>query len=154
MGVTEKKRDEIYYKAALRIIRVSEYIKGKRRRELSKLNVSLVRGAIIRHIVRLGKKATLSELSRRVIKEPHGISMLVSRMEKEGLVRRIRDLHRKNLVRVELTKKGRELHELVAIDTVTVPVISCLTVEEVKELVIILDKIIEYEKQYPVLSPH
>ena len=72
----EKTSDEKYFRAALLLIRVSELIKKKRQHELSKIGVSLVRAAVLRHTKRLDKKATLSEISRSVLKSPHGTSML------------------------------------------------------------------------------
>ena len=141
----EKTSDEKYFRAALLLIRVSELIKKKRQHELSKIGVSLVRAAVLRHTKRLDKKATLSEISRSVLKSPHGTSMLVTRMEKEGLVKRVKDLAKKNLVRVELTEKGMELHELVAKDTVTVPTMSFLSNEEINKLIMLLGKIIQHD---------
>jgi DNA-binding MarR family transcriptional regulator len=41
-------------------------------------------------------------------KQPHTISALVKRMEVQGLVSTKKDMERKNLVRVSLTKKGEK----------------------------------------------
>jgi len=38
------------------------------------------------------------------------VSGLLNRMEKQGLVRRVKDLKRKNLVRVLITEKGKEAY--------------------------------------------
>jgi DNA-binding MarR family transcriptional regulator len=51
---------------------------------------------------------TPSVLARQLHREPHTVSGLVSRMEKRGLVKKEKNLGRRNLVRVTLTKKGEE----------------------------------------------
>ena len=82
-----------------------------RQKELYQRGTSLRYTAIMHAILRLGMNATPIEIARQASRERHSISEQISRMEKEGLVRKIRDLKRKNLVRVELTEKGYELFQ-------------------------------------------
>ncbi|MFC1945473.1 MarR family winged helix-turn-helix transcriptional regulator [Chloroflexota bacterium] len=78
-----------------------------RDRELSPYGLSSVRAAAI-NIVRLFKgKASPAEISRELLREDHTISYLLNSLEKEGFVKKTKDLKRKNMVRVALTKKGR-----------------------------------------------
>ena len=63
---------------------------------------------IVKAIEATGGKATPSEISRWLVLEPHTISTLLVRMEKGGLIRKTRDLERKNLVRVSVTDKGED----------------------------------------------
>lgn len=58
----------------------------------------------------LGDKATPAEISRWLFRESQSVSGILNRMEKQGLVRRDKDLGKKNLVRVALTEKGREVY--------------------------------------------
>jgi len=57
-----------------------------------------------------GGKATVGEIARWTLREPHSVSELLSRMEKEGLVRKVKELGKKSGVRVVLTEKGREAY--------------------------------------------
>lgn len=82
-----------------------------RQKELYQRGTSLRYTAIMHAILRLGMNATPIEIARQASRERHSISEQISRMEKEGLVRKIRDLKRKNLVRVELTEKGYALFQ-------------------------------------------
>ncbi|MFC2039631.1 MarR family winged helix-turn-helix transcriptional regulator [Chloroflexota bacterium] len=56
----------------------------------------------------IGHDATLTKISKWLMKKPHTTSALLSRMEKRGLVHRLKDMEYKNFVRVELTEKGQE----------------------------------------------
>ncbi len=58
----------------------------------------------------IGRQATPAEISRWLLREPHSTSGLINRMEKEGLVRKVKDLERKNMVRVAITEKGQQLY--------------------------------------------
>ena len=82
-----------------------------RQKELYQRGTSLRYSAVMHAIIRLGMNATPIELARQSSRERHSISEQISRMEKEGLVKKIRDLNRKNLVRIELTEKGYTLFE-------------------------------------------
>lgn len=51
---------------------------------------------------------TISELARHLDRNANSVSMITDRMEKNGLVRRVRDLPDRRSLRLELTEKGRE----------------------------------------------
>ena len=83
-----------------------------RRRELSKFGV-LPRQVAALHIIQsLDKPATPAEISRRLFRKPHSVSGLLNRMEKQGLIKKTKDLDRKNLVRVSIPDKGKEAYDL------------------------------------------
>ena len=81
-----------------------------RQKELRRYGISATRSAALFAIQAIGDKETPAQISRWLFREPHSVSELLKRMEKEGLVRRIRDLDKKNLVRVELTERGAEAY--------------------------------------------
>ncbi|HTZ76014.1 MAG TPA: MarR family winged helix-turn-helix transcriptional regulator [Candidatus Aquilonibacter sp.] len=53
-----------------------------------------------------GGRATVSQLAEFLQERHHGVSELVSRCVKRGLVRKTTDTHDRRVVRVSLTKKG------------------------------------------------
>ena len=55
------------------------------------------------------RKITPAALSRRLFLEPHTVSELIVRMQKKGLVTKNRDKKRGTVVRIAITKKGREV---------------------------------------------
>jgi DNA-binding MarR family transcriptional regulator len=77
-----------------------------REKELMQYGVSAIQSMVLFTIQAIGHRATPAEISRWLFRQPHGVSSLLSRMEKDGLVERIKDLDRKNMVRIALTKKG------------------------------------------------
>jgi DNA-binding MarR family transcriptional regulator len=79
----------------------------------------------------IGEPATPTKLSRWLLREKHTVSELLSRMEKQGLVRKTKDLKRKNLVRVTLTDKGEEALRQGMMEERTIgKIMSCLSHEE------------------------
>jgi DNA-binding MarR family transcriptional regulator len=82
-----------------------------RTRELSKYGLSMMRSAVLLVLQVRDNNATPTEISQWLLREPHTISALLDRMEKDGLIRRYRDMHKKNTVRVAMTQKGREAYD-------------------------------------------
>ena len=94
------------------LLRVSRTLAVEmRNRELKDLGITRCQSILFYAMRSAGENATLAELARWTGQKPHGLSALVSRLEAQGYVRRVRDLERKNLVRVELTDKGRVAYE-------------------------------------------
>jgi DNA-binding MarR family transcriptional regulator len=56
----------------------------------------------------LNGRITPATLARRLSLEPHTVSELIIRMEKKGLVTKKRDRKNATVVRISITKKGRE----------------------------------------------
>ncbi len=80
-----------------------------REKELREDGISPEQAGVLVIVCSLGKNATPSEISRWLLRRPNTISTIVERMIKKGLVRKKIHSKRKNMVRVVLTKKGREL---------------------------------------------
>ena len=101
-----------------------------RRKELRQLNISTSKGFILTSIKFIGDKATPAQISRWLFLEPHSISELLSTMEREGLIRKVRDLRRRDQIRVVLTEKGSEIcHQLLKIKSIR-RIMSSLSAEE------------------------
>jgi DNA-binding MarR family transcriptional regulator len=82
-----------------------------REKELQRYGLTPEQVSLLFVVQALGEKATPAELSRSLLRQPHTVSALVERMEKRGLVKKLKDLDRKNLVRVAITDKGRKAFE-------------------------------------------
>jgi MarR family transcriptional regulator, organic hydroperoxide resistance regulator len=82
-----------------------------RERELEKYGISSIQAAVLFTIQAIGAEATPAEISRRLVREPHSVSGLLNRMERQGLITRVKDLPKRNMVRVVMTDKGREAYE-------------------------------------------
>ena len=83
-----------------------------REKELQRYGVSPEQVSLLFVVQALGNKATPAALSRHLIRQPHTVSALVDRMARRGLVKKVKDLDRKNLVRVVMTEKGAKTYEV------------------------------------------
>jgi MarR family transcriptional regulator, organic hydroperoxide resistance regulator len=83
-----------------------------REKELQRYGLSPEQASLMFVVMGMGNKATPAALSRYLLRQPHTVSALVDRMAKKGLIKKIKDLERKNLVRVVITEKGQRAYEL------------------------------------------
>lgn len=80
-----------------------------RDKELEPLGLTRMQNAVLYIVKTIDGPATPAEISRWLFREAQTVSGLLDRMESQGLVRRVKDLERKNQVRVALTEKGEEV---------------------------------------------
>ncbi len=80
-----------------------------REKELRRVGLSRIQARVLFAINAATTPVTPAELSRRILRKPHTMSALLTRMEKEGLIRKAKNLPRKNSIRVEATERGQEL---------------------------------------------
>lgn len=112
-----------------------------RTRELSKYGLSMMRAAVLLVLQTRDNNATPTEISQWLLREPHTISALLDRMEKDGLIRRYRDLRKRNTVRVVMTEKGRTAyHQSLQRETFH-RVMSVITAEEREQLRNVMTKL-------------
>ncbi len=98
--------------------------------ELRPIGLSMMHAAVL-YIVKAGKgPVTPAQISRWLFREPHSVSGLLQRMEKQGLVKRAKDLERKNVVRVTLTEQGEEAYRRATEMKPILRVMSLLSPEE------------------------
>jgi DNA-binding MarR family transcriptional regulator len=103
-------REDEVYKLWVLLHRVVELIERAREKELAKYGVPIRQVATLFAINAYDDKATLTQLADFLGRRPHTISSILSRMEKDGLVRKRADETRHNVVRVALTDKGRRAY--------------------------------------------
>jgi len=98
------------YELWVLLAQVRETMFKARQKELQRYNISPRQSAVLFIINAIGDKVTPAEVSRWLLRESHSVSEILSRMEKQGLLRKVKNLDRKNLVGVELTEKGIEAY--------------------------------------------
>ena len=97
------------YRLWMLLWHVQDAIYKAREKELSKYGISPMKASVLFTIQIVGHRATPAEISRWLPRKPHAVSTLLTRMEKDGLVQRTKDLERKNLVRISMTEKGQQI---------------------------------------------
>jgi DNA-binding MarR family transcriptional regulator len=110
-------------------------------RKLEQHGLSTIKAAALFIIDSIGNEATPAEISRWILRRPHSVTGLLDRMEKDGLIKKTKNLHKKNLVRVTITPKGRQAYNISLNRKTINQVLSILTKQERKELYGYLEKL-------------
>jgi DNA-binding MarR family transcriptional regulator len=113
-----------------------------RHKELNQRNIPLRQYGILGSIKDLGSKATLSEIAKQAERKYSVISRQVTSMEKDGLIKRIKDTPNSNLMRLEVTEKGNTVMEIARKNKSIDLVFSFLTNEERQQMVSTLNRIL------------
>lgn len=80
--------------------------------ELQRYKITQEQVLILHVVNNYEGKLTPSEISRLIFEMPHTISVIINRMAGKGLIKKERDPDRRNLVRVSITEKGKEIYKL------------------------------------------
>ena len=102
--------------------------------EMRQLGVPQMHAEVLMIVKSEDGPVTPAEISRSLFREPHTISGLLTRMEKQGLVKRVRDLQRKNLVRIAITDKGERAYRKIGNVSAIHSIMSCLSSKEQESL--------------------
>jgi DNA-binding MarR family transcriptional regulator len=113
-----------------------------REKELREYGIALEQAAVCFYILAIGDKATPAQLSRWMLREPHTISAILSRMEQKGLVRKVKDLGG-NQLRVTLTDRGYKNFEQSTKKESIHRIMSCLSESEYQQITSCLIKMQE-----------
>jgi MarR family transcriptional regulator, organic hydroperoxide resistance regulator len=113
-----------------------------REKELQRYGVSPEQVGLLFVVQALGNKATPAALSRHILRQPHTVSALVDRMARRGLVKKVKDLDRKNLVRVVMTEKGQKTYDLSTKRGPIHRIFASISPEEKKEFRDTLEKLL------------
>jgi DNA-binding MarR family transcriptional regulator len=109
--------------------------------ELAQHGISLMQGWTIFTVKAIGQKATPAEIARWLGREPHTVSSLLSRMMEMGLVKKEKDLSKRNLVHISLTPKGEGIyHRAIGMGSIHA-ILAGLSVEERLQLRLLLEKL-------------
>lgn len=109
--------------------------------EMRQLGIPKMHAEVLSLVKSTEGPVTPADIARLLFREPHTISGLLNRMEKQGLVKRVKDLKRKNLVRVAITDKGEKAYRKMGDAEVIHDILSSLTAKEQDDLKRYLEKI-------------
>ncbi len=112
-----------------------------REKELQKIGISTAIAEVLFTIEDIGYRATPTEISSHLVREFHSVSSILSRMEKKGLVKKVNDLERKNMVRIYITDKGKQVYHEARKRESILNILSCLSETEVIQLSLPLKKL-------------
>ena len=141
------------YTLLTQLLQVADIFIKIRERELLPQNLSATAAEILFLVDALGQDVTPAKLSRMTLREPHSTSGILMRMEKHGLIKRTKNMERKNMIRITLTAKGEKVLSQVMKKEGTVNVLSRLTAEQRSKLMKSLSILKEVGKKELHLSP-
>jgi DNA-binding MarR family transcriptional regulator len=81
-----------------------------RNKELRKYGISGIEAGALFYIKTIGDNATPVKLSKWLLREQHTVSTLLSRMEKKGLIKKVKDPIRNKGWLIILTDKGEQAY--------------------------------------------
>jgi DNA-binding MarR family transcriptional regulator len=116
--------------------------------ELRKYGISFIQAAILYIVKNADVPVTPSEISRWMDREPQTITEILNRMHKSGLIHRVKDLAKKNQVRIELTQKGEQAYSNGSSLASIHSILSCLSTSEKQDMKNHLKKIDETADEY------
>jgi len=127
----EKKLQEKYYYLWVTLARARDAIYRCRETELAQFGISPEQALILVIVRSLNNHATPAEISRHIFRRPNTVSVIVSGMVKKGLLKKGKDLHRRNLVRISLTEKGEDAYQRTTIQKSILKMMSSMSEAEV-----------------------
>lgn len=111
-------------------LQVADILFKIRERELLPQNLSATSAAILFLVDAMGKDVTPAKITRMLLREPHAISGILVRMEKHGLLKRTKNMERRNLIRITLTARGEHALKQAMKQTGTAHVLARLSEEQ------------------------
>jgi DNA-binding MarR family transcriptional regulator len=102
--------------------------------ELGQVGLTIPQAGVLYFLATSKEPLTPMKLSRRMNRQPHTVSALLTRMEAQGLVNATKDLQRKNWVRVSFTKKGEDAFKRQLSARTSLNAASCLSKQEIDTL--------------------
>ena len=129
------------YQLWMLLDQVATLILNARDQELSQYGTTAMQAGVLFVTTRVGKETTPAEISRWILRKPSSVTGILDRMERAGLIKRSKDLPRRNLVRITLTDKGQKAYkQSLKRDTIR-RIMSTLSEEEQQQLAALLEKL-------------
>lgn len=110
-------------------------------KELNQQGITVRKSAVLAVIQANHGKATAAEMSQWFILESNSVYELLMRMEKDGLIRKIRNAGKREMARVVLTEKGCEAYYQSANCKAIPKIMSCLSDNEQQQLRLYLERL-------------
>lgn len=124
------------------LVKVHHSLFFLRQKELSPSHIAAQQLQVLRIIQSLGTQATLLAIAKKVERKLDVISRQAVRMEKDGLIKRIKDSPKSRLLRMELTEKGLGMLKISRESESINIMLSVLTEEERRQIYSALNKIL------------
>ncbi|MFC1910031.1 MarR family winged helix-turn-helix transcriptional regulator [Chloroflexota bacterium] len=143
-----KKLQERYFALWMAMVRAKDAIHNVREEELNEYHISPQQAGIMAYIMAMDNNATPADISRSSFRKANTVTINLNRMEKKGLIIKSRDSERKNVIRVSLTEKGRQIYLKTSSRKSIIEVFSNFTPGQCRQLEILLDMLLNNAAKY------
>lgn len=120
--MSKKSQDGIDYKLLLVITQVSDGLMLARESEVKQFGITAVQAKVLGMLINHGRPVTIAGLSRRLQRKHNGVTALVNRMKKDGLLYTESSEEFKGQNVVGVTDRGEEIYGQVR----NIPLISAI----------------------------
>jgi DNA-binding MarR family transcriptional regulator len=131
------------YALWLLLTRTHYSIKQARASEVRQFKLTPEQCGALFYIHSKGGDATQSQISSWMLRKPQTISANIEGMVKKGLIKKKKDLKRRNVIHLSLTDKGQEAFEASMERKSIKKIISVLTEKKRKLLIEVLNELLE-----------
>jgi DNA-binding MarR family transcriptional regulator len=107
----EFKMEDRDYELWLLLARTHYRVRQSRTHELRKYGLSPEQAGVLFFVYSSGNNAMPTQISRWMLREPQTITSIIDRMVRKGLINRVQDSKRRNVVRLSLTANGIQAYE-------------------------------------------
>jgi DNA-binding MarR family transcriptional regulator len=130
------------YRLLLRTSEIVSRVRTKELNELSDYGITSSQVGILFAIKIMGKDTTGAKISRFLHRNPNTISELLVKMDKKGLIKKIREPHTKKGMRIAITEKGMEAFQTSINRRSVHRIFYCLSSEEHIQMESLLTKVL------------
>ena len=111
--------------------------------QLSKLSITATQFTVLVTLSVCQQPPTLTELSHRLFRTKNSLTTVIDNMERDGLVKRVRDNADRRAIRVMATEKGAQLFETVRAPSreLVYQIMSCYNEEDLSRLSELLQRV-------------
>lgn len=111
--------------------------------QLSKLGITCTQYSVLVTLSVCQQPPTLTELSQRLFRTKNGLTTVIDHMERDGLVKRVRDNADRRAIRVMATEKGAKLFETVRAPSreLVYDIMSCFDQEDLSHFSELLQRV-------------
>jgi len=125
------------------LLNTSDIVSRHAEIELSKLGITPTQYAVLVTLSVCPQPPTLTELSQRLFRTKNSLTIVIDNMERDGLVRRVRDSTDRRAIRLVATEKGAKLFDSVRAPSreLVYQIMSCYNDEEVSRVSELLQRV-------------
>lgn len=131
------------------LLNTSDIVTRYTERQLSRLGITFTQYTVLVTLSACPQPPTLTELGQRLFRTNNGLTTVIDNMERNELVKRVRDKTDRRMIRVIATDKGVEISESVRAPSreLVYRIMSCCKEEDISRLSELLERIRRYTLQ-------